>query len=348
MITARGSRNSTSSPWSAGEIRFAGVSLMRLPSGRRLGPHRPVPRAAAGQCPGSPASGTSGESPDGRSCPPTAFQSKSTGQPTSCDNSGFWRCRSSACLRCGGCCAQAACAPSSQPARPTSEARHRCRAAVRARRAEQRAPRRREARRYLRHAVPSPQADPRQAGSPATVPSRQPGSLSTMRRWRTAACGLCPARTGPACSTRAREQVDPQFDCTTEAYDFPYRDEDAVPWRCPPERPSSSTGTCRTASLRNRSAHGYRRALVNHYMSAESLLPWRPPAEGTHMAATDYRDVVLVAGRNPHRHKGLEDLSRTQVWRSTAVEVRGGVGAWAGEDGCVRFSSWTRGRSAMS
>ncbi|MFF3030941.1 phytanoyl-CoA dioxygenase family protein [Streptomyces rubiginosohelvolus] len=108
----------------------------------------------------------------------------------------------------------------------------------------------------------------------------------------------------------AREQRDPQFDCTTEAYDFPYRDEDAVPLEVPAGAAVIFNGYLLHRSLRNSGAHGFRRALVNHYMSAESLLPWKPPDEGTHMAAADYRDIVLVAGQDPYRHKGLDDLSR--------------------------------------
>lgn len=48
-------------------------------------------------------------------------------------------------------------------------------------------------------------------------------------------------------------------------------------------------------SLENSGRHGYRRALANHYTSAESLLSWRAPGEGEWMGVADYRDVVLVA-----------------------------------------------------
>ena len=73
-------------------------------------------------------------------------------------------------------------------------------------------------------------------------------------------------------------------------------------------RHSSSTGTCCIARSRTRGAHGYRRALVNHYMSAESLLPWQN-AEGRHSAEYDFRDIVSVAGEDPYAYKGLRDLS---------------------------------------
>jgi hypothetical protein len=53
--------------------------------------------------------------------------------------------------------------------------------------------------------------------------------------------------------------------------------------------------------------------LVNHYMSAESLLPWRRPPEDVFVAQHDYRDVVLVAGRDPYGYKGTQSLAKTHV-----------------------------------
>jgi phytanoyl-CoA hydroxylase len=108
----------------------------------------------------------------------------------------------------------------------------------------------------------------------------------------------------------AREQDDPRFDCTTEAYDFPYRDEDSVPVEIPAGTAVIFNGYLLHRSLENSGQHGYRRALANHYMSAESLLPWRPPSHGEHMGITDYRDVVLVAGEDPYGYKGTEDIAR--------------------------------------
>jgi phytanoyl-CoA hydroxylase len=64
-------------------------------------------------------------------------------------------------------------------------------------------------------------------------------------------------------------------------------------------------------SLPNTGAHGFRRALVNHYMSATSLLPWGPPGE--RFGEADYRDIVLVAGTDPYSYKGLADLSHPGV-----------------------------------
>src|SRR5215218_9490562 len=106
------------------------------------------------------------------------------------------------------------------------------------------------------------------------------------------------------------EQSDPRFDCTVEAYAFPYRDEDALPVEIPTGTALIFSGYLLHRSLENSGRHGYRRALANHYMSAESLLPWRPPREGEHMAIADYRDIVMVAGDDPYAYKGTEDLAK--------------------------------------
>ena len=59
-------------------------------------------------------------------------------------------------------------------------------------------------------------------------------------------------------------------------------------------------------SLPNVTDDQFRRALVIHYCSAESLLPW--DCDGTIPATEDNRDVLMVAGRDPYEHKGyVED-----------------------------------------
>ncbi len=108
----------------------------------------------------------------------------------------------------------------------------------------------------------------------------------------------------------ARNQDDPRFDCTTESYDFPYADEDAVPVEIPAGTALIFNGYLLHRSLENSGRHGYRRALANHYMSAESLLPWAPPGPGEHMAIADFRDIVLVAGEDPYAYKGTVELSK--------------------------------------
>jgi hypothetical protein len=57
-------------------------------------------------------------------------------------------------------------------------------------------------------------------------------------------------------------------------------------------------------------------------MSAESLLPWHPPKEGEGMGDLDCRDIVMVAGVDPHAHRGIHAVNTTFVRPS-------------GEGGCV-------------
>ncbi|MGW6504184.1 phytanoyl-CoA dioxygenase family protein [Nonomuraea angiospora] len=110
-----------------------------------------------------------------------------------------------------------------------------------------------------------------------------------------------------------REHDDPRYDCTVESYGFPFHDSDAVPVEVPAGSVVVFNGYLLHKSLPNTGRRGYRRALVNHYMSAESLLPWAVPAEGTGMAQADFRDVVLVAGTDPYAYKGLQDVRRPRI-----------------------------------
>jgi phytanoyl-CoA hydroxylase len=110
-----------------------------------------------------------------------------------------------------------------------------------------------------------------------------------------------------------REHDDPRFDCTSEAYDFPYEDGDAIPVEISAGTALIFNGYLLHRSLPNTGRNGLRRALVNHYMSAESLLPWLEPPEGTHIGKWDYRDVVLVAGTDPYAYKGTIDESQPGV-----------------------------------
>ncbi|MEZ4729495.1 MAG: phytanoyl-CoA dioxygenase family protein [Caldilineaceae bacterium] len=110
-----------------------------------------------------------------------------------------------------------------------------------------------------------------------------------------------------------QKHEDRRFDCTGEAFNFPYRDEDAIPVEVPAGAIVFFNGYLLHRSLPNRAKSGYRRVLVNHYMSAESLLPWRPPAEGVHMAVADYRDIVMIAGKDPYSWKSTDDMAKAFV-----------------------------------
>lgn len=110
-----------------------------------------------------------------------------------------------------------------------------------------------------------------------------------------------------------REHDDERFDCAVELFDFPYRDADAVPVELKAGSAVVFNGYLLHRSLPNSGRHGFRRALTNHYMSAQSLLPWGPPAEGEHMAKADDRDIVLISGRDPYAYKGLQDHHKPGV-----------------------------------
>ena len=43
------------------------------------------------------------------------------------------------------------------------------------------------------------------------------------------------------------------------------------------------------------------------------LLPWFPPSNGEAMALLDHRDVLLVAGRDPHAWAGVTDVMHPHV-----------------------------------
>lgn len=101
---------------------------------------------------------------------------------------------------------------------------------------------------------------------------------------------------------------DARFDCAFEARRFPYSNDEAVPVEVKAGSIVFFNGYTLHRSLPNYAPSGYRRALVNHYMSAESLLPWfgNQLPEGQYVSVADHRDIVLVAGEDPYAWKGIE------------------------------------------
>lgn len=119
------------------------------------------------------------------------------------------------------------------------------------------------------------------------------------------------------------QQYDKRFDCAAESHQFPWKDEDSIPVEVKKGSVVFFNGYTLHRSLPNIAESGYRRALVNHYMSAQSLLPWRKPEE-EQMAIADYRDIVMVAGEDPYSWKGTEDLAKVSIRPS-------------GEGGCEKW-----------
>lgn len=115
---------------------------------------------------------------------------------------------------------------------------------------------------------------------------------------------------------------DRRFDCTGEA-EFPSTDDDAVPVEVRRGSIVFFNGYLLHRSLPNYAGGGFRRSLVNHYMSAESLLPWMLRPDDGHSAIADYRDIVMVAGSDPYGYKGLE----TRVGPHVRPSGEGGCGS---------------------
>ena len=118
-------------------------------------------------------------------------------------------------------------------------------------------------------------------------------------------------RSGVLYPDREHDSLD--FDCTRESYGFSYSERDAVPVEIPAGAAVIFNGYLLHSSRPNTGNRGMRRALVNHYMSAESLLPWVAPTGDEWMGKVDHRDVVLVAGTDPYAFKGTTDVFKPHV-----------------------------------
>lgn len=62
------------------------------------------------------------------------------------------------------------------------------------------------------------------------------------------------------------------------------------------------------SSLKNKTTDCFRTALVNHYMSAESMLPW--DQDGKFEPTEDLRDIMMVSGKDPYAYKGISDMNK--------------------------------------
>lgn len=94
-----------------------------------------------------------------------------------------------------------------------------------------------------------------------------------------------------------------EFDTSEESYGFD--DLDEIPVEVKKGSVVFFNGYLLHRSKKNRSNHS-RKVLVNHYMTASSLLPW---ASG--IAKEDSRKIQLVSGRDPYAYRGtirLEEI----------------------------------------
>lgn len=117
---------------------------------------------------------------------------------------------------------------------------------------------------------------------------------------------------------------DRRFDCSEEARRFPYSNDDAVPVEVKAGSIVFFNGYLLHRSLPNYASGGFRRSLVNHYMSAESLLPWAWNTEVKGgVSALDQRDVVMIAGEDPYAWRGYENIHSCHI----RPDGKGGCGS---------------------
>jgi ectoine hydroxylase-related dioxygenase (phytanoyl-CoA dioxygenase family) len=138
---------------------------------------------------------------------------------------------------------------------------------------------------------------------------------------------VMPGSHKPGILWEQRWHGDRRFDCAEQSVDFPFRDEESVPVEVEAGSVVFFNGYLLHRSLPNRAPAGtYRRSLVNHYMSCESHLPWGRTPDNSHNAKYDYRDIIIVAGKDPYAYKGYEDIQRPTVRPSG----EGGCDKWGG------------------
>lgn len=103
-----------------------------------------------------------------------------------------------------------------------------------------------------------------------------------------------------------RAHGDARFDSADEAFGHPYAREGGVAVEVRAGDVAFFHGYVLHRSLPNSARRGFRRALVTHYMSAESLLPW---TMGAPRARPDVRDIVMICGDDPYAWRGLEEVT---------------------------------------
>jgi ectoine hydroxylase-related dioxygenase (phytanoyl-CoA dioxygenase family) len=90
-----------------------------------------------------------------------------------------------------------------------------------------------------------------------------------------------------------------------------FKEENAIPVEVKSGSVVFFNGYLQHMSLKNKTKSSYRKALVCHYMSAESMLPWN--VGGRINSTEDMRDIFMVAGSDPYDYKGVEDLIKPFV-----------------------------------
>jgi ectoine hydroxylase-related dioxygenase (phytanoyl-CoA dioxygenase family) len=101
---------------------------------------------------------------------------------------------------------------------------------------------------------------------------------------------------------------DPRYDGVPQAHRMPHAEDEAVPVELKAGSALFFHGHLLHRSLNNTTTDRFRRALVFHYMSAESFFP-----QG---GADDVREIIMVRGTDPYAWKGVTD--------NNVATIRGG------------------------
>jgi phytanoyl-CoA hydroxylase len=125
----------------------------------------------------------------------------------------------------------------------------------------------------------------------------------------------------PGILYRMEPHGDARFDAAQEAVGFPYPREGGQPIELKAGGVAFFNGYTLHRSLPNRVPGSFRRALVVHYMSARSLLPWT--MGGRQSVAEDVRDIVMVAGTDPYSYKGITSVTIPYIRPENAERAAG-------------------------
>lgn len=87
-----------------------------------------------------------------------------------------------------------------------------------------------------------------------------------------------------------------------------YSDQEIVPVEVKRGSVVFFNGYTLHSSKRNKTTDCFRTALVNHYMSAESMLPW--DQDGKLESTEDLRDIIMVSGFDPYAWKSTVNVNK--------------------------------------
>jgi ectoine hydroxylase-related dioxygenase (phytanoyl-CoA dioxygenase family) len=118
-----------------------------------------------------------------------------------------------------------------------------------------------------------------------------------------------------------RRHHDPDLDREEESFGFPEDPKSAVAIPLEPGSVVFFNGYLLHSSFPNRRASGFRRSLLFVYVSAETPMHWHPTDFHQASAVSDWRDIVLVAGKDPYAWKGVTDLGRAYVRKPGATQA---------------------------